>query len=436
VSSKLNSVRILASIIWALTLMGSFCFAIENQEIEYVTLSAIETVSDIASSERFRELYPGTQLYGEGGRLQLLLKLNPDLRSGVAAPGTKVILSRDLKNKSPRQNNLMFSRKVGLQETEIAAIKLKVLNVQTYVAQPGDTMSLIALRFFSGAQLYGSGGRLELLLKLNPHIENKNSIFPGDLILVDPYGELKKEIENRSIASDQQIEKHDLQTVVKKEVSQSGYSYLNLATGGSFYRVDSRDNLNNASGVLLSTLSPFVEISWEPQISSNMYFAMGIETSSSQWSNPVGRIIENHQENLSSVFFRYGRMGPYDSRVSLEVQQEEVLVPRAVTTDTIKLEKTNSTQVGAELLFNIMNSGPFNFDGTMSLGLSSGAKSGLLQVKQGYYYDFSLELSQMFKKYKIKSAIQYTQKSYDTDFSSNEMSRLQFLLGLGFKLED
>ena len=423
--------------LWVLILKASICFAEEKNAAEYAILTATQTVSDVASSERMRELYPGTKLYGSGGRLQLLLKLNPTLRNGQVAPGKKILLIEGSQNYPSTVSRPPVIQKVGLLQEEIVAIKMKITDVQTYLAQLGDTMSSIAQRFFSGTKLYGSGGRLELLLKLNPHIEDQNTIYPGDLILIDPRGELKQEIEKRQIASTETKEKVEIPVEMKTApVAEEGISYFNFSTGGSFFRIDSRDFLNNSSGALLSTLSPHFKLSWEPQLDQKIFLSMGVETSLTQWQNPVGREIQNRQESLSGAYFSMGHRSLNDSRALFTIKQEEMFVPRAVTTNLIRLEKAHSTNLGTDLQFNIMKKGPFQFDGIVALGLSSGSQSGDLKIKQGYYYDLGLEFSQNFKKYQIKSGIQYSKKDYNTNFSDNESTQLQFLFGLSFKLEE
>lgn len=434
--------RIQLFLMGAILLPFSISFGNESEKYEFVTLTATETVSDIASSERFRELYPGTQLYGQGGRLQILLSLNPDLRTGVASPGTKIILSRDASNIAAQstKREAAYSKKVGLKEDELAAIKLKVANVQTYIAQQGDTMSYIAWRFFSGAKLYGVGGRLELLMQLNPHIENKNSIFPGDLILIDPHGELKKEISNRALASER-LSENKLELIQEPILATDknmnyNFSHLIFTTGGNFYRIDTQDTLNDTVGTLLSTLSPVIKLSWEPRFDQKKYVSMGFEFATSQWGDPVGRSIQNNNENLSAAYFNYVFLSQKGNRVGLKFQQQEFLAPRALTTEIIRLEKFSTLQAGAELLYNIKTIGSFHFDGLMSLGLTSATKAGELKIKQGHYYGFGLELVQTLKKYHLKGSVNYSQNFYDSGFSDNEFSQLQFLLSLGFKLED
>lgn len=333
----------------------------------------------------------------------------------------------------------------GPLSEEFAKIQLKISEVQTYIAQMGDTMSSIALRFFEGSQLYGPGGRLELLLKLNPQIKNKNIIFPGDLVYLKPDAlpNSSEEQKSEKINSVTQLNDAPLKTLPEIKAPEpvfsstpQGHSFLNISTGGSFYRLDSLDLISRSSGSLLSSLSPFIKFGWEPQLHKNISVLLEFETAMIEWIKPSGREISNSKDNVSAAAIKLIHQAPFDSKISFLIQQEELLIPRAESTNLLRLEKINQTNIGAEFSKVLLNQQPFQVSGTLSAGWSSGARSGNLTVNSGTYFDLSLGVSQTFRKFQVHSEVLYLRKNFSTNFSDNENTQLQFLLGLRWKLEE
>jgi hypothetical protein len=60
-----------------------------------------ETISEIASSEAVRKLYPGTKLYGDDGRIAILLKLNPQIKNEDAIFPDQAILITQSETRVP-----------------------------------------------------------------------------------------------------------------------------------------------------------------------------------------------------------------------------------------------------------------------------------------------------------------------------------------------
>lgn len=54
-----------------------------------------------------------------------------------------------------------------------------------YIVKKGDTLSDVVKTHFPGMGIYGTTGKLQDLLKLNPHLINPNFILPGDRILLE-----------------------------------------------------------------------------------------------------------------------------------------------------------------------------------------------------------------------------------------------------------
>jgi len=68
-----------------------------------------------------------------------------------------------------------------------------------HVVQKGETLSELAHQYF-GSSVYGSGGGLEKILKMNDQIKNPNRIFVG----------MKIQVEDRVIASAKPISEKEL----------------------------------------------------------------------------------------------------------------------------------------------------------------------------------------------------------------------------------
>ncbi len=434
-----------------------------EEDAEFHTATSIETASDIASSERMRDLYPELKLYGSGGRLQLLLQMNPWLRNGTVRAGKKVLLARSLKAlgaKSKEEFNLgkqiNEQGKVGLSKEEIESIKLKISNLQFYTAVKGDMMAALALKFFAGKKLYGPGGRLELLLKLNPHIENQNAIYPGDIILIDPNGELREELDRRSaeqmaalIPSRKEFEKLEKppddrpepdrkpsSEAVEKAALDDYFSWLRIEPTASFYRLDVTDLSSLSTGTVISNLSPGFKFAWEPQIGKEIYASLGIQWNQIGWISPSGRTLSENQSSLLGFHAEIGKRFSRRLRISLIGGQSETPVLRARTTQILSIEKVSIPTVGGEMGVGIFSAGPFNGEVVLGGGTSLSSQSGTLTVNQGIYYNYGFQIDQTTRSTKIRGGIFLKNESFDTNFSRNSYQEMEFRLGVSFKLGD
>lgn len=319
--------------------------------------------------------------------------------------------------------------------TENLAADYAIISVKQTISDIATSARVRNL--YPGTKLYGAQGRLAILLELNSNIKNKDAVYPGDKILIVSNRDVDRETESRQVASFDVKDKEVLDIHQKKEAAvESGFSRIHLITGGSFFRIDAVDSLSDSTGEILSTLSPDFKMNWEPRIDEKTYLSIGIETSSTQWQNPVGRTIRNRKENVSAGFFSFGRHLQSGNRATVTLKQAEKLILRSITTEELKLEKAFTTNVDAEFLYNLIVKGPFRFDSTVAFGLSSSAESGDLRIRQGNYFNLGLELSQSLKKYQITSGIKYLTTNYKTNFSDNTNSQIQFLFGIVFKIDD
>ena len=127
-----------------------------------------------------------------------------------------------------------------------------------YVVKAGDSLSRI-LKKQGHSPIYGNQGSLAAAVALNPSIaaSNGNLIYPGQKIFLP---------ENKPVASSQTQPEREIASEPQASRAieaddTSGDFWVGL--GMDFFRIDATDLANGSKSIILSTLSPSLQLGWK-----------------------------------------------------------------------------------------------------------------------------------------------------------------------------
>ena len=64
----------------------------------------------------------------------------------------------------------------------VSFVTVQAFALDTYIVKYGDTLSTIVKQHYPQDRLYGANGKLDEVLKKNPHIKNSDRIYPNQKI--------------------------------------------------------------------------------------------------------------------------------------------------------------------------------------------------------------------------------------------------------------
>lgn len=161
-----------------------------------------------------------------------------------------------------------------------------------YIVRDGDTLSEVIQARFPNESIYGDTGKLQALMKLNPHLENPDLIFPNDRILLEESHVTI--IEDKGTAPASKSPSSTLDQNVASETDNSDW-ITSLYYGVRYTKFSQDGNLTGADvGVLLLN-----EITFNTEYHQNdSTWGLGLNTYSFKYSDSTQRSGSERLANL------------------------------------------------------------------------------------------------------------------------------------------
>ncbi len=389
----------------------------------------------------------------------------------------------------------------GFLQKSNADVCTPVSKPTKYIVKKSDHIAEI-LRTFKLEPVFGTGGTLEKLLKVN-NLPNQNVIQPGDEITL-PFSceeqtngwrmldrgedriitleafEYKKnvsisvapavipreqkneaiEIIQNDVASGEQVDtqaegapSEEMSEALRYRMICDGewtgtecitrYSAIYVLGGAWYNRYDGVDATTNGEGTLLSKLNPELGFGWHNYWFENFRTNLGFSYLNNEIHPEVReRPIEQSKKGIASVFAdaRY-ETGPFG--FSLGLSQTEKLFYR-FTKEFIVLFEDGGVVVNAVPIlvfrgaFSYMfhQSGKYRFDAELGLLSLQGASTSGYEVKPGTGFDISLSVQHDRVKEYVFGTLKYEVSQQDTQILLQKSSELGIKFGYAWKLKD
>ena len=366
-----------------------------------------------------------------------------------------------------------------------------------YIAKKGDHIAEI-LRSFKLEPVFGDGGTLEKLLKIN-QLPNQDVVKPGDeiilpfsceqqtngwrildrsedrIITLEPVQMKTKgdgsttvieeknkalEIIEGDVATDPQIST-EMTDSPSEEVSEAlryrmicdgewtgtecitRYSAVYVLGGAWYNRYDGIDATTNGEGTLLSKLNPEIGFGWHNYWYENFRTNLGFSYINNEISPEVReRPIEQSKKGVTSIFAdaRY-ETGPFG--FSLGILQSEKLFYRFSKENIVLFDDggvvVNAVPIlsfRAGLSYMFYQAGKYRFDATFGVLSLQGASTSGYEVKPGTGMDFSLSVQHDRIKEYVFGTLKYEISQQDTQILIQRARELGIEFGYAWKLKD
>jgi hypothetical protein len=149
---------------------------------------------------------------------------------------------------------------------------------QEYKIRSGESLSHIVNRFFPKDKIYGQGGKIDEVAKMNTSIQNKNLIFPDQVIKLPIYSNVentKFEVSDSTSAEEKPIEDSSDNSLNEKESTKKSFN-IAVFYGAKLIDYSQKGFLGQASleGVFFNYLkleSAFYYRDWKTEFSADTF---------------------------------------------------------------------------------------------------------------------------------------------------------------------
>lgn len=321
---------------------------------------------------------------------------------------------------------------------------------ETYVISTGETLSEIARRSFKEIpKVYGSGGRLETLLSMNPHLKNPDLILTGQTIVLKPIAgrDLSDSSKMREVSQAEPARPVEIlpaavthasppaKTVEEKivpikeapvEVSKLG---LSASVSFSYFKIDAEDTTTNASSTFLSSLSPELTVGLIQPISPELNFFSELKYKSIQMEPlSTGQSVD-YADSLTSI--SAGLLKNTEKGSSyITLGSRSSFFVRSTTLTAYRLDSVSIPFVSVGFSRNLYSYKSTRFSAGADFTYLSSAEYFNYKVKPGLGYLLKAESISSFTHFDLGQQIYFAQDEQDSSISSQSLNSI----GLRFVL--
>ncbi|MBC7384690.1 MAG: hypothetical protein H7301_00830 [Cryobacterium sp.] len=319
-------------------------------------------------------------------------------------------------------------------KTPVDLRKFKVIQAMETLSQIASSERMRSL--YPGTSLYGPGGRLDILLSLNPSVADPDFIFPGQAFLfVNDSNPANRSIASHEPASQQSdIANPTFGPEITQTPENIYFSWLKVDPTVGFYRLEVTDTFTGVTGTLVSKLSPGLHLNWRPELGDGLHLGLGLDFTSLTWQVPPNRALSNSRLSVFGFHAEVGQSLFRGGELSLKVGNSEQVFLRSVSSTELAVEKVPLMYAGPEFRYSFLSRGPFEASATLGAGITFSGQNGTTEIKRGHYYRSGLGFSQALMQGVMTGGLEFQRHVFSTSFSENAFEELKLSFGYSFSI--
>lgn len=320
----------------------------------------------------------------------------------------------------------------------------------TYTVSLGETLSEIAYRNFPELpRLYGHGGKLEKLISLNPQLADPNFILIGQTLRLGNSSEIKvREVSQAeptvpveittappppAAAVEKPVEKvvatEMLQVPAVVSTQEQSKLTFNSSLGFSYFRIDAKDKLSNATSNFLSNFIPELSIGIAQPVSPELSFVSQVKYKIVNMEPLTTGQSISYADNLTSL--SAGLMkNNVNGSAHFTLGSRSILFVRSTSTTSYRLDSVSIPFASLGFSRNLYSYKSTRFALGADLTYLSAAKYLSYNIKPGFGYLLKAEAISSFTKFDLGQEIYFSQDNQDSSISSQSMSEIGLRLML------
>ncbi len=332
-----------------------------------------ETLSQIA------RLYYSIPIYGPQGSLQLILRLNPEIKNKHRIYPRQKILIRD-----------------GTELERSVAEEAVALVVEPMAVTPADAQ---------------------------PAVVTTPAVKP-----------LQVQVSEASLVPPA------IQKVVPPTTDATGFnrhSSVSTNIGFSFLALDGYDPDDGTSGHILSKLTPAVEVAWNQFWSSKLATKLFLRTRRIEFEPESSSTVSIKNSSITNSTFGIGVSRSLSSRwlSHFNLGMAQALFYRATAASTLEINQKPVLKVSAAAEYEVLDLSPFKIAASGGLSYWSGSSYDNYSIKAGFGYHARLTMKQTMKFYELLCGIGYSQRRQDTSILELTEKEVGLDCGLAWELK-
>ncbi|WP_233231075.1 hypothetical protein [Silvanigrella aquatica] len=297
---------------------------------------------------------------------------------------TKRNYNNDVNNLQMQKNNSIAKNKLGFKN------KIQATKCNIYKAEEGEKLIEI-LRKKSLLPIYGEEGSFKKTLEANPNIPVNNPEFhEGQTICL----------------AEENINKSD---VNKTKTPSRNNQMFYIEGGGRYLRLDDTDSSTGTSASLLSRMIVSMDAGLIQKWTPDLQTYIGINYAVSQiMESDTSVVIGGSIIRLTNFIF--GAKYQFDPRIygQMELGYGDELLFRAVTVNTIQVEKMSTAKLKTLAGYTLYTDGNFGFHGELGFLINTPFNNEIYRANLGTGFEAALAGSYQGEDWDFKARVYYT----------------------------
>ena len=390
--------------------------------IKKPTKYSVKKLDHIASILRLLDLEP---VFGSGGSLQQLLKINNLKNPNLIEPGSEIVIPFPCEEKAT-------------QWTLLDRGQDRLISLEKIDFSSGSNGSISTVL----PEAKAAAPSLDATQVPQEKVEQKTITILNE----DQPTELQVSTEGAP-SEDRVSEALRYRMICEGEWTGSEcitrYSVVYAAGIGSYYRYDGIDATTNDTAVLLSKFNPGINLGWANYWYENFKTDIGFSYQNLAINEEArGRPIDQDKKAISNLYaFAKYETGPFGFSVGISQYdkvfyrffKENIVIfnDGGVTVQLVPI-----TEYRGALSYILYQAGKFRLDSEIGITALSAGKSSGYSVMSGSGMDFSLTFQEDRVKEYVFGTVKYGKSQQDTTIEKQEQSDLSLSFGYAWKLKD
>lgn len=387
--------------------------------LKKTTKYLIKKSDSVASVLRLLDLEP---VFGSGGSLQNLLKINNLKNPNSIEPGNEIVIP------FPCEEKAVMWTLIDRGEDRLVTLE----KVEKSTGTSGGSSTLIA----------------PSVAEISPPVKPPEPIEQKTIDIINEDKPTEPQISTEGAPSEDNVsEALRYRMICDGEWTGTEcitrYSVFYIAGIGSYYRYDGIDATTNDTAVLLSKFNPGLNLGWANYWFENFKTELGFSFQNLAINEEArGRPIDQDKKMISNFYglakYELGRLGfsiglAQMDKVFYRFYKENIVIfnDGGVTVQVVPI-----TQSRAAVSYLLHQEGKYRFDGEVGFYLLSSGKSSGYNVESGSGWDLSVSVQHDLVKEYLFGAIKYGKSQQNTTIEKQEQTDLSLVFGYAWKLKD
>lgn len=308
-----------------------------------------------------------------------------------------------------------------------------------YKIQRGETLSQILYDKFHLSPVYGPGGFISQVIKINEsRIMNEgDSIWVGETILIPLIPNVNETLAVRELASED-VNKVKLEIEKRIQNAESGHSppggpdeettsskppprlsNFEFSFGGGYTGIQGEQKSNGSKAILASGLSPIWSIGWNTQLSPTFTSKFYLKSETIRIQNDLrGTSVQN--EKLSKYTLGYGISQELSRRLiaNLNAEIAQDIFYTGLTGGGILVQQVPILRVHPQLELILVRKLPFEVSTLVGVSYFDRSNYDNYSISSGTGTDIGFQMKQKFLHSEFRCKVEYSQRNQSTSYLS------------------